>query len=107
MKERLQKILSSRGICSRRKAEEMITAGRVTVNGAAACLGDAADPELDEALARLPAKYRTVIHLHYFENYDTSKIAVLTGRRASTVRAQLTRARQMLGSLLKECDTNV
>ena len=66
-----------------------------------------ADPELDEALSRLPAKYRTVIHLHYFENYDTSEIADLTGQRPSTVRAQLTRARQMLGSLLKECDTNV
>lgn len=48
MKERLQKILSSRGLCSRRKAEEWITAGRVTVNGAVAALGDAADPETDE-----------------------------------------------------------
>lgn len=66
-----------------------------------------ADPELDEALSRLPAKYRIVIHLHYFENCDTSEIAGLTGQRPSTVRAQLTRARQMLGSLLKECDTNV
>lgn len=60
-----------------------------------------ADPELDEALSKLPAKYRTVIHLHYFENYDTSEIAALTGQRPSTVRAQLTRARQMLGELLK------
>lgn len=66
-----------------------------------------ADPALDEALAKLPAKYRTIIHLHYYENYDTSEIADLTGQRPSTVRAQLTRARQMLGSLLKECDANV
>lgn len=50
MTERLQKILSARGICSRRKAEEMITAGRVSVNGSAARLGDSADPELDEIL---------------------------------------------------------
>jgi 23S rRNA pseudouridine2605 synthase len=48
MTERLQKILSSRGLCSRRKAEEWITAGRVTVNGAVAALGDSADPETDE-----------------------------------------------------------
>lgn len=34
-----------------------------------------ADPELNEALAQLPAKYRSVIHLHYFENYDTFEIA--------------------------------
>lgn len=65
------------------------------------------DPELAEALATLPPKYRTVIHLNYFENYDTSEIAELTGQRPSTVRAQLTRARRMLESLLKECDTNV
>ena len=48
MKERLQKILSARGVASRRKAEEMITAGLVTVNGTIARLGDAADPDVDE-----------------------------------------------------------
>ena len=50
MKERLQKILSSRSVCSRRKAEELITAGKVSVNGITAQLGDAADPEIDEIL---------------------------------------------------------
>ena len=48
MTERLQKILSGRGVCSRRKAEEYITAGRVQVNGVTAKLGDGADPEIDE-----------------------------------------------------------
>ena len=48
MKERLQKILSSRGVCSRRKAEELINAGKVTVNGVMANLGEAADPDTDE-----------------------------------------------------------
>ena len=33
MKERLQKILSHAGVCSRRKAEELILAGQVKVNG--------------------------------------------------------------------------
>lgn len=50
MKERLQKILASRGICSRRKAEELIAAGRVRINGAVSSLGDTADAELDEIL---------------------------------------------------------
>ena len=50
MTERLQKILASRGLCSRRKAEELITAGRVRVNGETAHLGDSADPEIDEIL---------------------------------------------------------
>ena len=48
MQERLQKILSGRGIASRRKAEELIRSGLVTVNGAVASLGDGADPDLDE-----------------------------------------------------------
>lgn len=48
MKERLQKILSARGVASRRKAEAMIEAGQVTVNGLTAALGDCADPNTDE-----------------------------------------------------------
>lgn len=48
MKERLQKILSSRGVASRRRAEEMISAGLVTVNGVVALLGTSADPDTDE-----------------------------------------------------------
>ena len=48
MGERLQKILSARGVASRRKAEEMIQNGLVTVNGVTAALGDTADPDTDE-----------------------------------------------------------
>lgn len=50
MNERIQKILSARGVTSRRRAEEWISDGRVTVNGAVAKLGDCADPEVDEIL---------------------------------------------------------
>lgn len=45
MTERLQKILSARGVASRREAEKMILAGRVTVDDAPAALGDTADPD--------------------------------------------------------------
>lgn len=48
MTERLQKILSARGVASRRAAEEMILEGRVSVNGAVAQLGQTADPDKDE-----------------------------------------------------------
>lgn len=50
MAERLQKILSARGVASRRTAETWIQQGRVTVNGIPARLGDTADPEQDEIL---------------------------------------------------------
>ncbi|MBI3619005.1 rRNA pseudouridine synthase [Candidatus Peregrinibacteria bacterium] len=47
MLDRLQKILSARGIASRRKAEEYIIQGLVKVNGTVATLGQKADPEHD------------------------------------------------------------
>ncbi len=47
MQERLQKILSAAGVCSRRQAEEYLLGGRVTVNGKVAGLGDKADPDVD------------------------------------------------------------
>ncbi len=48
MQERLQKILSARGICSRRKAEEYLLQGLVKVNGRVATLGQKADPATDQ-----------------------------------------------------------
>lgn len=48
MKERLQKIISSCGVASRRAAEKMISEGRVTVNGRTAALGESADPNTDD-----------------------------------------------------------
>ena len=64
MEERLQKLLSAAGVCSRRRAEEYILAGRVTVNGKTAGLGDKADPvpdcvAVDGAALALPGAVRT------------------------------------------------
>lgn len=50
MEERLQKLLSAAGVCSRRTAETYLIAGRVTVNGQTAHLGQRADPDRDEIL---------------------------------------------------------
>ena len=47
MEKRLQKILSEMGIASRRKSEELILEGRVTVNGQVATLGAKADAAKD------------------------------------------------------------
>ena len=57
---------------------------------------------LDAALAQLPSKYRAVIHLYYYEGYNTEETARILGLKPSTVRAQLTRARQTMARLLKE-----
>ena len=45
--ERLQKFLARAGVTSRRKAEELIRQGRVTVNSRVASLGDKANPQID------------------------------------------------------------
>ena len=50
MTDRLQKILSARGVASRRAAEKMIEEGRIRVNGTVATLGQTADPDVDEIL---------------------------------------------------------
>lgn len=47
MEQRLQKIIAEMGIASRRRAEELIIEGRVTVNGKAAVIGMKADPAVD------------------------------------------------------------
>lgn len=76
MKCRLQKILSSRGVASRRAAEKWIADGRVTVNGERAEIGDSADPETDVICVdgvRLPCQEkRVVIALNKPRGYVTT-----------------------------------
>lgn len=55
-------------------------------------------------LQQLPPKYREVIHLFYYENMSLEEISIAFNRKNSTVRTQLTRARAMLKSFMKEED---
>ncbi|WIV13712.1 RNA polymerase sigma factor [Proteiniborus sp. MB09-C3] len=66
--------------------------------------GEAEQYELLEQIMALPPKYRAVIHLFYYEGYSIKDISGLTGRKESTIRSHLTRARQKLKSVLKEDD---
>lgn len=76
MTDRLQKILAARGVCSRRKAEELITSGRVSVNGQTATLGQSADPDADTIMLDgkpIPAGSEYVyIMLHKPRGYVTT-----------------------------------
>ena len=76
MTERIQKIIASRGITSRRKAEEMVSAGRVTCNGHICLLGESADPDVDIILLDgkpLPSGgAHTYIMLHKPRGYVTT-----------------------------------
>ena len=65
---RLQKYLSLSGVCSRRRAEELILSGRVTVNGETALLGQSVDESADvvyvDGRSIFPAAEHTYIMLH-------------------------------------------
>ena len=84
MEERIQKILSAAGLASRRRAEEYLTAGRVTVNGRTAGLGEKADPQRDDI--RLdgrpvrPVSAHTYLMLYKPRGYVTT-LADERGRR--------------------------
>ena len=76
MEERLQKLLSAAGLCSRRTAEQWISEGRVTVNGVTAFVGSKADPQCDVvAVDGVPLSTptaHTYIMLHKPRGYVTT-----------------------------------
>ncbi len=77
--ERLQKIIAAAGIASRRKAEELITSGRVSVNGqTVSTLGSKADPEqdhirVDGKLLRGPER-----HVYFILNKPKGYVTTVT-----------------------------
>ena len=86
MEERLQKLLSAAGVCSRRRAEEYLKAGRVAVNGVPASLGDKADPDrdavtLDGVRVSAPAEH-TYLMLNKPRGYVTT-LSDEKGRRTA------------------------
>lgn len=91
MKERLQKIFSAHAVASRRKAEELIAAGQVTVNGIPARLGDTADPETDEILVSgkpLPGRGKSV---YILLNKPRGYVTTLSDERGRPDVSQLVR----------------
>ena len=100
------------------RLEELVNTYETTLYRAAlAILGDAHEAEdavqdaypaaapeegtLLEAMQALPARDRAVLHLYYYEGYQTAEIAALTGLREGSVRSRLTRARTRLRQVLK------
>lgn len=59
------------------------------------------DFEIVPAVKSLPEKYRTVIHLFYFEDMAVADIAKALESTVSTVKSQLSRARNLLRNILK------
>lgn len=97
MEQRLQKILSERGVASRRGAEKIILAGLVTVDGRTASLGDSADPERQTILVSgkpLPRKEKRV---YLMLNKPRGYVTTLSDEKG----------RQNAASLVADCGVRV
>ncbi len=62
------------------------------------------DSPLLRAVLALPERYRTVVHLYYYEGYSAAEIGRIVGKSVSAVNTRLSRARGMLRNMLKEGD---
>lgn len=60
-----------------------------------------------EVVGRLPAKYRTVVHLFYYEDLSVTQIGTFLGKKETTIKTWLHRARAMLREKLTERWINV
>lgn len=89
MPERLQKILSARGVASRRKAEEMIQNGLVTVNGRVAILGETADPQTDEIQVNGKPLPVPQSHVYILLNKPRGYVTTLSDEKGRPNAAQL------------------
>ena len=90
MEERLQKLISSCGLSSRRTAENWIESGRVTVNGRTAILGDKADPDLDEILVDgKPLIQKTETRTYLMLNKPRGYVTTLSDEKGRKTVAQL------------------
>ena len=58
------------------------------------------ESDVYNAVMSLPKKYRTVIHLFYYEEYSIKEISDITGDRETAIQTQLYRARKKLKDIL-------
>ncbi len=91
MEERIQKVLSQQGFCSRRAAEEMIKKGRVKLNGHPVGLGDKMDPAKDVISVDGERVFleRKVEKLYYMLNKPRGYVTTLEDRHAKKTISEL------------------
>lgn len=88
MAERLQKIISARGLASRRKAEAWIAAGRVQVNGRVAGLGDTAEEGDEICIDGIPLPARDEF-IYILLNKPRGYVTTLSDEKGRKNAAQL------------------
>ncbi len=88
-KIRLQKFLSEAGVASRRKAEELIAAGAVRVNGAVASVGDKVDPQRDVVLCNGKKVRRQTEAVYYMLNKPRGYVTTMSDEKDRKCVAEL------------------
>lgn len=97
--QRIQKVLSDQGVCSRRAAEKLIDEGRVKVNGHPVTLGDKMDPDFDKV--SIDGKNVRVVrkrqYIYLMLNKPRGYVTTLADERGRATAAEL----------VADCDTRV
>lgn len=89
MLQRLQKCIAQSGLCSRRAAEALIEAGRVTVNGERAALGMSADAETDDIRVDGKALPRAEAHIYLMLHKPRGYVTTLSDEQGRRTVAEL------------------
>lgn len=97
MEERLQKIISSCGVTSRRQAEGLILAGKVTVNGEIAQLGQKAELLVDEIFVEGKALYKNQQRSYFMLHKPKGYVTTLSDEKD----------RKTVADLMVDCGTRV
>ena len=63
--------------------------------------GDEEARQLYQTVSSLPGKYRSVVHLYYYESYSVKEIAQILQQKETTIQTRLMRARKLLKQRLK------
>ena len=86
---RLQKLIADAGVASRRKAEELIAAGKVRVNGVVAKVGDKADPKHDTVTVSGKKLPKGVGSVYYMMNKPRGYVTTLADENGRKCVAEL------------------
>lgn len=97
MLERIQKIIASRGLASRRGAEQLILTGRVICNGEVCQIGQCADVSTDIILVDGMPLPSAADHVYIMLNKPKGYVTTLSDEKG----------RKNAGQLVKDCGTRV
>jgi len=79
-----------------RSRKRLVSASDEYLEGLSAVADNPGDPDLQAAFALLPAEYRAIVVLRFFEELRVSEIAQITGLNVNTVKTRLYRALQLM-----------